>query len=64
MGALRPLLGFAAITCLQFTDYIPQRMRGMATRAEVSPPFNAKLCKISDECGQFCKIGGECGETT
>ena len=35
-----------------------------STRVEVSLPFNAKLCKISGECGKFCKISGECGEIT
>ena len=34
------------------------------TRVEVSPPFNAKLCKLSGECGNFCKINGESGEIT
>ena len=31
---------------------------------EVSPLFNAKICKKSGECGNFCKISGECGEIT
>ena len=31
---------------------------------DVSPPINAKLCKMSGECGKFFKIGGECGEIT
>ena len=44
------------------------------TRLEVSLLFNAKLCKISGECGKFCrqavtaaklhKSGGEFGKTT
>ena len=36
----------------------------LPTRVEVSPPVNAKLCSISDECGLFCKISGECGQVT
>ena len=36
----------------------------LETRVEVSPPFNAKLRKISGECGNFCKISGECGKIT
>ena len=39
-------------------------MREISTRVEVSPSFNAKLSKISGECGNFCKISGECGEIT
>ena len=31
-------------------------------RVEVSPQFNARLYKISDECGKFLKISGECGK--
>ena len=34
------------------------------TRAEVSPPFNAKLCEISDKCGKFCKISSNCCSPT
>ena len=33
-------------------------------RVEVSPPFNAKLCKISGEFGKLRKISGECGKNT
>ena len=34
------------------------------TRVEVSPLINAKLCKISGECGQFSKISGEYDKIT
>ena len=34
----------------------------MYTMVEVSPPFNAKLFKLSAECEKFCKISGECDE--
>ena len=44
------------ILCIVFTD----EMRFLSiTRVEVSPPFNAKLCKISGECANFCKISGD-----
>ena len=36
----------------------------LLTRVQRSPPFNAKLCKISGECGKFCKISGECRKIT
>ena len=40
----------------------PENFQIGGPRVEMSPPFNAKLCKISGECGKFCKERGGNGE--